>query len=47
MLLSGETVEVQTYLFLDPSDLAEQQWEPAAFRIQRFLDMYCAEKLRP
>lgn len=44
ILRSGETIEVQTYLFLDRFGLLEQAWEPATFQMQRFLAAYCADK---
>lgn len=38
---SGETVQAETYLYLDIGRLAGAPWEPEAFQMQRFLDTYC------
>lgn len=44
-LASGETVNADTYIYLDVDRLAEAPWEPEAFQMQRFLDTYCRDRL--
>jgi gamma-glutamylcyclotransferase (GGCT)/AIG2-like uncharacterized protein YtfP len=44
-LASGETVDADTYIYLDAARLADAPWEPEAFQMQRFLDTYCRDKL--
>lgn len=44
-LASGMTVSAQTYVFLATHRLSAQSWEPQAFRMSRFIETYCAEKI--
>lgn len=41
----GRTDSVQTYLYLDPSSLSEQPWQPETFALEQFLSTYCRDKL--
>ena len=34
----------QTYVFLLPGRLAAHDWDPAAFRLERFLGTYCRDR---
>lgn len=45
VLASGETIAAQTYLFLATHRLSDQSWEPQSFRMSRFIETYCAEKI--
>lgn len=44
-LASGTTIVAQTYVFLATHRLSAQAWEPQAFRMSRFIETYCAEKI--
>jgi gamma-glutamylcyclotransferase (GGCT)/AIG2-like uncharacterized protein YtfP len=42
---SGESVTVDTYIYLQAARLRGTPWHPEAFRMQRFLDTYCRSRL--
>lgn len=42
---NGHTMQVQTYLFLQPAGLTDQPWLPESFALQQFLATYCVDKL--
>ena len=41
----GGSVQVQTYLCVQPDCLSDQPWLPEAFALQEFLASYCRDKL--
>ena len=41
----GSTMQVQTYLCVQPDCLSDQPWLPQAFALHDFLASYCRDKL--
>lgn len=44
ILANGERITVSAYLYLPAERLSARIWEPEGFRMQQFLDTYCATR---
>ncbi len=42
---AGEVLVAGAYIYLLPENLSESPWRPEAFRMARFLETYCRDKL--
>ncbi|WP_324100683.1 gamma-glutamylcyclotransferase family protein [Noviherbaspirillum sp.] len=45
VLESGEALAAGAYVYLLPQKLSESPWRPGAFRMERFIETYCRDKL--
>jgi gamma-glutamylcyclotransferase (GGCT)/AIG2-like uncharacterized protein YtfP len=41
----GTSAAVDTYLYRHPQRLSDQMWHPEEFKMQRFLETYCRDRL--